>query len=347
MEGIGFRDAVLGIVVLALVGFIGIVAAQDLEDNYILEKEEKSLTFAMDQRVSGAGFFSTYRYALMPDAIGTEGRLFNGVELKKKGYGSGTINTESLFSAESTYTNTSHLFDIDEEEENEILRGRDEIEVVDEYEEEATSVVSLKEDSNMTYNPTVMPIGAKYYALHPITFKSLLNDETSVKNRDGFNSMNHKIEGAHGLDMALDAQSDSQSDATSTTMKVDENLINGRAHFGALQFAGIPRDEEAEEDTEEETEGDAPIMGLAMKAWHKPLVEVDTDFVGTYRIKKKMTLATSSEEKEFEYAWLPCCFGGYLDMPTAYQKGAMGFGSNVKAIFDCSCAQMPSEAQFS
>jgi len=336
-------DVVLGIVVLALIAFIGIVAAQDLEDDYVLEKEEKNMTFAMDQRVSGVGFFSTYRYALMPDVIGTEGPLFNGAELMKKGHGSGTINTGSLFSGETTYANTSHFFDTGEGEEIEILRGRDEIEVVDEYEEEATSVVSLKEDSKMTHNPTVMAIGARYYAVHPITFKSLLNDETSIKNRDGFNSLNHRIEGAHGLDMALNAQ----SDATNTTINVDENLMDGKAYFGALQLAGIPRDEEAEEGTEEDAEGDAPILGLAMKAWHEPLVEVDADYVGTYHIKNNMTLTTSSDEKEFEDSWLPCCFGGYLDMPTNYQKGAMGFGSNVKAIFDCGCAQVPSKAQIS
>jgi len=343
MEGNGLRDVVLVIVVLALIAFIGIVAAQDLEDDYALEKEEKKMTFAMEQRVSGVGFFSTYRYALMPDVIGTEGRLFNGVELKKKGHGSGTINTESLFSGESTYTNTSHFFDTDEGEEIEILERRGEIVVFEEYEEEATSVVALKEDGKMTYNPTIMAMGAKYYALHPITFKSLLNDETSVRNRDGFNSLNHMIEDAHGLDIALDAQ----SDATNTTINVDENLIDGKAHFGALQLAGIPRDEEAEEDTEEEAEGDAPILGLAMKAWHKPLAEVDADYIGTYHIKNNMTLTTSSDEKEFEDSWLPCCFGGYLDMPLNYQKGAMGFGSNVKAIFDCSCAKVPSEGQFS
>jgi hypothetical protein len=264
------------------------------------------------------------------------------VELKKRGHGSGTIDTESLFSGESTYTNTSHFFDTDEGEEMEILERRGEIEVFEEYEEEATSVVALKEDSKMTYNPMVMAIGAKYYALHPITFKSLLDDDTWAKNRDGFNSLNHEIEGAHGLDMALDVQ----CDATNTTINVDENLIDGKAHFGALQLAGIPRDEEAEEDTEDDAEEDAPLMGLAMKAWHSPLVEVDTDFVGTYRIKKNMTLTVSEEEKEFEYDWLPCCFGGYLDMPPIYQKGAMGFGSDVKAIFDCTWPRCPATGNF-
>ena len=343
MEGSSLIGVVLGVTLLALIAFSGIAASQDQEEGYILEKEEKKMTFAIDQQVSGIGFFSTYRYALMPDATGTEGRLFNGVELEKRGHGSGTINAQSLFSGENSYTNTSRLFDTDEGEEIEVLERRDEIEVFEDYEEEATSVVDLKEDSKMTYDPTVMAVGARYYAQHPITFKSLLNDDTWAKNRNGFNSLNHKIEGAHGLDMGLEAQ----SDATNTTIKVDESLVNGKAHIGALLLAGIPRDEEADEETEEDAEEDALKPGHAMKAWHKPIFEVDADYIGTYHIRNNMTLTISEEEKEFENPWLPCCFGGYLDMPTNYQKGTVGFGSNVASIFDCSCIKSLGKAEFS
>jgi hypothetical protein len=42
--------------------------------------------------------------------------------------------------------------------------------------------------------------------------------------------------------------------------------------------------------------------------------------------------------------WLPpCCFGGYQTMPTYYQKGNKGFGSNVKGVFDCTCWKEPSD----
>jgi hypothetical protein len=349
MEGSSLKGVVLGAGVLALIAFSGIAAAQDQDEGYTLEKEERKMTFAIDQHVSGVGFFSTYRYALMPDVTGTEGRLFNGVELEKNAHGSGTINAESLFSGENSYTNTSHLFDTDGGEEIEVLERRDELEVFEDYEEEATSVVGLKEDSKMTYDPAGMAVGTKYYAQHPITFKSLLNDDTWAKNRNGFNSLNHRIQGAHGLDMALDAQ----SDATNTTINVDEDLVDGKAHFGALMLAGIPRDEEDEEETEEDAEedenaeGDALTPGPAMKAWHKPLAEVDADYIGTYHIRNNMTLTTSEDEKEFENLWLPCCFGGYLDTPTSYQIGATGFGSNVRSIFDCSCPKILSKAQFS
>jgi hypothetical protein len=33
-------------------------------------------------------------------------------------------------------------------------------------------------------------------------------------------------------------------------------------------------------------------------------------------------------------------------MPTNYQKGGKGFGSNVKGVFDCTCFKAPTQAQF-
>ncbi|VVB65054.1 Uncharacterised protein [uncultured archaeon] len=323
----------LVLVLLALFAVIGAVAAEDL-----LDRIEKNLTFTMDQRVSGAGFFSTYKYALMPDLDGTEGELFNGAEAKNKAHGSGTIDTESVFSGESTYVNTSHIFDVFEPEEIEIHNETKEIEIVDDYEITTTSVVALKEDSKMTYNPTTISVGTRYYAAHPLTYKTLLNEETWAKDRDYFNSLNHRVEGAHGLEIALDAL----SDLTDTTINVDENLVDGKAHFGALQLEGIPKDEEPEDETEE-----PPILGPAMKAWHKPLAEMDVDYVGTYHIRNNMTLSVPlDEETEYEDSWLPCCSGGYFYMTPGYQKGSKGFGSNVAAIFDCTCPKALTQAQF-
>ena len=85
---------------LALFALIGMAAAGDGEKEEELEEnnsvydnpttlEEKNLKFNFKQNVSGTGFFSAYKYAQMPDVIGTEGRLFNGVEAKNKAHGSG------------------------------------------------------------------------------------------------------------------------------------------------------------------------------------------------------------------------------------------------------------------
>ena len=59
--------------------------------------EQKNLKFDFEQNVSGTGFSASYKYAQMPDATGTEGRLFNGVEAKNKAHGSGKIDIDSEY----------------------------------------------------------------------------------------------------------------------------------------------------------------------------------------------------------------------------------------------------------
>ena len=187
--------------------------------------EEKNLKFNFEQNVSGTGFFNAYKYAQMPDALGTEGRLFNGVEAKNKAHGSGKIDTDSTIYAESSYTNKTW-----------INGAYDEDGEVIEDEEETTSIIQMKEDSKMTYSPSVMGIGSRYYSHNPVVFNSLLKEEDWIKNRDGLNSLHHLVDQAHGLNKVLDAQ----SDATNNTMNIEEDLVDGRAHFGVLQLAGNP-----------------------------------------------------------------------------------------------------------
>ncbi len=210
-----------------------------------------------------------------------------------------------------------------------------------EDEEEATSVVQMKEDSKMTYSPLVMGLGSGYYSLNPVVFNSLLKEEDWIKNRDGLNSLYHRVDHAQGLNKVLDAQ----SDATNTTMNIEEDLVDGRAHFGVLQIQGIPVDEEPEEESEDESEEESEevqVLGLAMKNWKKPLIEIDEDYLGSFHIKKNMNLYISSEEAEEEDPWLPCCFGGFNDMNYA---DAEAFKS-ARGVFDCICFRVPAKAQF-
>ena len=156
---------------LALFALIGMAAADNGEKEEQLEEndaaydnpttlEEKNLKFNFEQNVSGTGFFTAYKYAQMPDALGTEGRLFNGVEAKNKAHGSGKIDTDSNIYAESSYTNKTW-----------INGAYDEDGEVIEDEEETTSVIQMKEDSKMTYSPLVMGIGSRYYNLQSCCFQ--------------------------------------------------------------------------------------------------------------------------------------------------------------------------------
>jgi len=321
------RESILAL--LALIALISMAVAE-YEDDYLISREDDNLTFSVDQKVSGSGFFSAYRYALMPDAIGPEGRLFNGVEAKNQAHASGAIDIESLFSGESTYVNESTL-NPEIEEEDKYVHG-EHIMKFDDYEETTTSVIDLKEDNILTYSPMSLSVGLKYYDRHPLAFNSLIKDGVWIKNRDGLSSLDHVVENAHALNKLLDAN----SDAVNLSLNVEEDLTEGKSHFGALQLAEYPRDEEPED---EEEEPDTP--GTAMKLWQKPLVELDEDYIGSFHMKKNMTLTWEEDDEEYDYAWLPCCSGGFLDMNLMDRAER-----SVSSIFDCTCYKVPTKAQF-
>jgi hypothetical protein len=154
-------------------------------------------TTSGEQNVTGNGFFATYRRALMPDATGTEGRLFNGVEARNNAHGSGKIDTNSYMNAESSYSNKTWVNGVYDEN-GEVIQD----------DEDATSVVEMKENGKMSYRPMITGIGSRYYHQHPIAFNALLKEEDWIKNRNGLNSLNLGVDQAHGLNEVLDAQSD-------------------------------------------------------------------------------------------------------------------------------------------
>ncbi len=270
----------------------GLTTTDSLDDN-LTGREEKNLTFRLDQKVSGNGFFTAYKHALMPDELGTPGTLFNGVEYSSRAHSSGRLDSDLQIYAESSYLNESYI-SVEYDEDGEPYEDL----------EESNSAIEIKEDSKMAYSVITMPAASPYYSLRPQVLSSLLKDEIHLKNRDGLNSINHKVEEARGIEKTIDARADPDINS----LRVEEDLIDGRAHFRVLQLAGIPVDE-ADDESEEKA-----IPGTAMRDWKKPLIELDEDYIGTFHIKKNMSLESSSEEEEIEEGWLPCCFNGYLDM---------------------------------
>jgi hypothetical protein len=317
------RDIVMMLALLLLVGANAALA----EESYVpyanpSSLETKNLTFNMEQNVKGTGFFSAYKYALMPDAGGEEGYVYNGVEAKNKVHGSGQIDADSLMYAESKYMNRTWI-DGAYDEDGELVLLDDEAYLLD-----TEAGIVLDDDSEMTYSPQAM------------TFNSLLNEHQSTKNRGEFNSISHDVRYAHALDLLLE----SEADIFNNSINVDENITDGQAHFGVVQLAGIPRDELLEEEVEEgEDLGDADglyekrALGRAMKAWHKPDLEIDEVYVGSFHIKKGMNLYVYEDDYRRVDNWLPCCFGGFSDMNIWDQTEK----KSARGIFDCTCFKVP------
>jgi hypothetical protein len=315
------------------------------KENNLSLKEDDNLTFNFDQKINGTGYFATYKHILMPDALGTPGRLFNGVESAGNSHGSGIINADTKIYAESYY-----VYEIYEDEEYD-----DEGDPFEEL-EEADSIINLIEYSNALYSPRSIAMGSRYYAHHPVIFKSLLKDVACIKNRDGLNSINRRVEKAHGLEKTIDIQ----ADYSSTMMKVDDDVTAGHIHIGVLQLAGVPADEEDEEsefdeemgeegdiygDMDEESDivGEIEALGLAVKDWKNPQILLEEDYIGSFHIIKNISLITDSLLVEKEEAWLPCCTGGWEDMKYYDQKG---YGKSTRGVFDCTCGKAPGRTQF-
>ena len=70
------------------------------------------------------------------------------------------------------------------------------------------------------------------------------------------------------------------------------------------------------------------------EAWNDPIIEIDSNYVGDFHVQKTMTLDIKKSKSTWGEDWLPCCSGGFFDIPSKnFEKD---FGSQ-KGIFDCTC----------
>ena len=275
--------------------------------------DESNRTFDFEQSVQGNGYFMTYLYAKAGD-----------VAVKNYAHGSGSLNSEATLTYQNLNQRT-HNYNSD-------------------YNDFAQDCIQFKEDVAMVYAPMRIAVGTGYYAANPLDYSSLLKEKTWVKNLVAGTSMHHEVEYAHALDKELEIVGKAKTNMTYdpeyesvgyTQMKIVEDVTDGKAHIGVLQ---------ANENFASATMENGGLMSYRKSAWKDPSIEIDEDYWGTYHIEKNMTLEVPYRLIQKGEDWLPCCFGGYLTMPTSYLgdaklKGAVG-------VFDCTCFKAPTQAQF-
>ena len=71
-------------------------------------------------------------------------------------------------------------------------------------------------------------------------------------------------------------------------------------------------------------------------------IKIDEDYVGTFSLTKKMSHEFKHEWKAEADEWLPCCQGSFVDMNLLDQRPF----KSAKGVFDCSCNNPPTEAEF-
>ncbi len=177
---------------------------------------EREMSLEYDQLVKGTGFFTSYKYAFMPDLLDA------GVESKSQTHGSGSIN-ESY----STYAFSSFIIDVkhDQDEENDTLK--------------TPCGIQFEESRNMIFSPVTIAVNRGHYARNPIQYASLLTDRNCLKNYDTGSAMKNAVKYAHSLQKDMLGVVD-YIDQGNNTMSVDEKITDGWTDLGILQIVVAP-----------------------------------------------------------------------------------------------------------
>ncbi len=265
-------------------------------EGYYLKNEQK-----LEQDVEGEGFAMVYQ------KVNTE-----SLQLKNYMHGSGSMDTATLLSSNqssvSGYVQDKYT------------------QVYGEYKTVHAGNISFVEQNEMTYAPVAMAYGTGYYAENPIVYNSKLKERTEGKNYDGGCgdgqgvSMLHQIEYASAFqkDIGVDLENKEKwppknyysaspkKGLSSTSMSIEEVVTEGSVHVGQL-------------------------LTKSDEGWKNPLIEIDENYVGSFKITKNMEICTSCTGSKVKPDWLSCCFGGY---------GGMDADDKLwgeEEIFDCIC----------
>ena len=200
------------------------------------------------------------------------------------------------------------------------------------------SDISFLEQNEMTYSPMAMVYGTGWYEKNPIVYNSKLKERTEAKNYDGSGcnpnnnsvgvSMLHQIEYASAFKKDIEVKlenserllpssydkgkatsrytSSAKAGYSNTSMRIEEEVVEGAVHIGQL-------------------------LTRSDKGWKEPLIEIDENYHGTFRIKKEMEICTTCTGSKPREDWLSCCIGGYDNI---HDDDRMW---GEKEVFDCTC----------
>lgn len=236
----------------------------------------------------------------------------NNLSLLEYGHGSGTFDQADLLASEqkTNHYNTYNYYD-DNGLWVEAPGG-------------ANSVINFTKQTDNTQSPTTFAYGTGWYSQHPVVYNSLLKDKTVAKSYQEATEMHHQIEYARGVkgDIAVDINctgpSETENGKGLTSMRVEDDVIQGTLHIGELQTQPLLKS------------SGSPIS-MKEQAWKKALIEIDENYIGNFHVQKNMEICISKSHAWPGEDWLPCCHGGFADIP--YAKMLQG----ETGIFDCSC----------
>lgn len=238
------------------------------------------------QDVSGDGYAMVYQY------VNT-----NNLSVKNYMHGSGTMDMATLINSQQKKPVTVDYF----ADWSSKTPANQYANVISSY-KNYDSTVTFTEQNEMVQAPKGFVYGTGWYAAHPVIYNSLLKEKTTAKNYQAGEEMEHQIEYARafekdvGVVLNCTGSTNKADGAGLAQMRIEESVTQGTVHVGELL-----------------TQNSDKKKGIK-GGINDPLILVDENYVGNFKIKKSMTVNAIKPQVKEIADWLPCCFGGYFDM---------------------------------
>ena len=286
----------IGLVLIFLLLITGISWAGKFDLNP--GREAIKYKHEMTDDVTGQGFAVEYK------SVNT-----NNLSLLEYNHGSGIIDMADILNSEQKTTGSTCYYYLDYDG------------TMKKASKGANSIVTYTRQYDNIQSPTTFAYGTGWYASHPIQYNSLLKDKTEARSYQEAASMHRQVEYARAVkgDIAVDINCTGPTDKADgkgiLSMKIDDDVTGGTLHIGELLLSPKVKNQ------------------LKLK---DPLIEVDNDYIGDFQVQKTMKLEITKSREYSQEDWLPCCMGGFFDLPS-YNFDAQY--ASWKGIFDCTCRE--------
>ncbi|MHB8117970.1 MAG: hypothetical protein ACYDHX_04480 [Methanothrix sp.] len=187
------------------------------------------------------------------------------------------------------------------------------------------SNISITKQYDNVQAPTTFAYGTGWYASHPVTYNSLLKDKTEARSYQEGISMERQVEYARGLkgDITVDINCTGPTDKANgkglLSMKIEDNVTEGTMHIGEQLLSTL-----------KDSTGNPRSMKV--QGVKEPIIETDVNYVGDFHVQKNMKIEMKKFTGMWATDWLPCCSGGFFDVPNYDTEHV-----SQKGIFDCTC----------
>ncbi|OPY50763.1 MAG: hypothetical protein A4E48_01761 [Methanosaeta sp. PtaU1.Bin060] len=264
-----------------------------------------------------------YKNEMQNDVTGT-GYVFeymkvntNNLSLLQYSHGSGSMDFADIVSSEQKKTTKSGYYYYVDANGNWVKKYG------------ATSTISMTRQYDNKQSPTSFAYGTGWYASHPVTYNSLLKDKTDAKSYQEAIAMERQIEYARGVkgDIAVDlnctgptAKADGKGIAS---MKIADDVAQGTMHISERMVNTLRG-------------SDGKLKEMKIQGVKNTVIDVDLNYIGDFSVQKNMKAEITKYQATWYEPWLPCCFGGFNDIPS---HNLLKERSDVAGIFDCTCRE--------